>query len=184
MSARKRACSPDTTFDILANPRDIGAIERPSRPALLDVVVPVQRASQWCWAAVVTALVRFNDPARRVWQCALASLASRNPGACTNSRESNNTSRVVNILVALGYPAKEGGPLQASDVGEWIKQQVPLPILLWMHGAYSHYTLITGFVDAGRGWVVLQDPSPIGGVSQQMHGAITDWNTTTTLEFL
>jgi hypothetical protein len=141
-----------------------GAAAAPAGANPLAVTLEQQALSNWCWAAVTSAVEYFYGEAYAAEQCAVATTFLMTPccppGPDTQDNPQNS---VYNVLTALGNNAASGGvlgPIAYSQFTAEIDAGRPAcGIVDWDSGG-SHVLLLAGYTTDGDIWI--DDPASPG----------------------
>lgn len=131
----------------------------------LAIPMIAQEQTEWCWAACIEMVVKYDEPDNKLQQCELANGAFGNTSCCKSPKSSLCNRPLPIPAVSLewsrqGYSCiNEAGEVKWNDlVGEVLKGRPIECALLWNKGG-GHAVLIVGFDEDPTGqWVFVNDP--------------------------
>jgi hypothetical protein len=165
-----------TNVAALANAAVVPAALVP--PKYLDIPVVVQEETNWCWAAVTTAVARLLDPSFTLSQCEVAGRILGLDDCCPpgNNPAANVVVRIDDALTRAGGPGRSyyRGPSPTSLPDYFLHEVVPeindgTPLVAqidWGLGGDLHLVVICGYEIRNTGhFVEVFDPLlPDGGI--------------------
>jgi len=149
-----------TAFTALRNDASPTA-EAPPNTVMLPVQVPVQALSNWCWAAVASAVATYYQEAYAAGQCEVASRWLQRkccpPGA---DDESNVVNAPYNLVAALAdnLARSVSGQISWEAYQYEIRSKRPVCFIIDRGGGSGHVIVGCGFASPDE--VCLDDPSP------------------------
>lgn len=131
-------------------------------PQVVDIEVPHQDESQWCWCAVTVGVNHHFDKSFALSQCQTAAIVLGVADACSRPGDDD-----INTLFALDDSLKKFGHLKAMKVGSLpfaaIRQEIddkrPVGVrILFLETGTAHFTVIRGYRTEPVPILLIDDP--------------------------
>jgi hypothetical protein len=129
----------------------------------LDIDVPHQKQTLWCWCAVTVGVSRFFEPTFALSQCETAARVLLVKDACMRPTD-DDVDRMFDLRLALGTFGRVerviDEPLSFEDVEREIQALRPVGVqILFQDSGRMHFTIIRGCRRvAGERILVIDDP--------------------------
>jgi Papain-like cysteine protease AvrRpt2 len=120
--------------------------------------------TEWCWAAVASAIAGFYPPHPRITQCSIANSQIPNNNCQTKggSKRCNIPQPLEGPLCIVGHlDQKIPNPTNPSQIISKTESSQPICVRIGWEGRSGHYVVIKGYVgtDPENMYLVISDPA-------------------------
>lgn len=128
---------------------------------ILDLHIPQQQESNWCWAATSDGVSHFYDPASTWTQCAIADAELGRSDCCGSgaSGPCNVYGYLDQALTVVGDFDHETGTTDSfAGTAQQIREGRPLGVRVAWSGGGAHFLAVGGYRDLPVQYVHVEDP--------------------------
>jgi hypothetical protein len=107
--------------------------------------VETQEESNWCWAAVTSAVDRYYHPNSFLTQCEVVAETPTDVGACLDPDAHNNAGVLEEALKNIGMEQFVNGDIKFSTLQTEIDAGRPVCVAIDWEGGGTHFVVLCGY---------------------------------------